>query len=726
MLDKTRYGGFTMFKFVFVFSLIFSLTGDLFCAEPVDDVKNEIKTSYGDKLNSTINDTIYNFKVAKGCIELEKMVKCNLGKCTSWLRAKEGRLGAYYNKHNNKQNNYNACLVTKVALKEVKDDMFIKLKDIVRKDIFKDIYSVDDLYAVIDTLSKEKVLKVNRDEQEFKEQKEELPKSEIFFEKDGEDISQNDKNSLIAELLDETNYVSSKIGTFSDKVFSKESKLWMFLPFGTFGEPINKPYLPTMPTYDHLKTVQKKMLILLAFGLYMDDLEKKNGKINPKNFESLIEARAIGKEQVHCPNTLHMAILRGDTFLVDYIIKKAKELYKDDPKDLVKYLNKTVYNKNALTQAQGNWIDEENRRLRKANKEANATCSLCASVTPSYYNDKQKNEIDEQSSLNLAYLITSVKKPKEALDISILLLKNGADYLENIRESRGGDKDNPTGTKYSSTIFKDFLMIGFNQNNKQSLKEFVDEKKEILRLIVSKDKKGSSDDKNVKLRYEALLEDAAQYDEPLWCNYILNELTMTVDDPDDDEIVGPRSYRSAVPDYVDGYGDGGYKKGTTAQKKNNKDSKGGKERNIFHKIFGLNPTVLSSAKENCKPLFKEAGEKAIGSMKFNLATDVENWKRGERVYSILHIAAQDLIEYKGKDRELNGGKRYALDENKYGVIEAVKGLPENITRQDLYNFIMSAQDTTGKRSTPWQLGLSSYFGGDEEALKTWINTILPH
>lgn len=620
---------------LFFVALLFSVNTAV-CADPItpiESVKQEM-SKYGSNISTDVNNAVYNFKVAKKCIEKEKIEKIYGPQCASWIMDKEGHIGVgYYAKNNSDYDK---------AIKEAHNDQLQKLSRLVQKEIFKDKYTVNDFYAVIDTLLYKKDRGKKQDATgsiQLADESPALPDDLLFDEKD--------KNSIIYDLLNAKNFSALS---------------------------------------------EKKMEKLIEIVL---ELDKKLGK-GPKNFSKIIDSRVTANEQVYCTTPLHLAILRNSTTLVDFIIKKYKEAYSSEPKKLVNYVNEQVYNAITLTDAQGRYMSQ--------NPKA-PDFGLCAVKVPNNY--KNTDGIYEQNPLQIAFSISSKTDPKAALDISILLLENGAEYQEDLVVARDKSRVKAIINKqyrpeHSSTIFKDFLMIGSNSDGKMRLNESVDKKKTILRLLVEQDKKESSR-ADVKERYESLIDQAVQYDNHTWCNYIINELPL---------VSNNSSYRSGAVNYVDGYN---FARATGGQVQKSQ----GQEQTLLQSISGRYNTALDVAKANCKPILQSwasnGGQTFINVLTPNLSHDISNWNQGEKVFSILHLCGQ-LVE---KERSITTGQtEYVLDESS---ANAIKFLPAEVSEETIFNFIMNAQDTTG--TTAWKYGLRLYFNNDETNLKNWIKDI---
>ena len=614
------------------FGLLFNAS-TLFCADPADPTESakQEMLKYGANISTEVNNAVYNFKVAKKCIEKEKTEKAYGANCAGWIRDKEGRLGtSYYEKNKSDYED---------AIEAAHNDQLQKLEKLAQKEIFKDKYTLSDFHAVLETLIYKKIRKKDPNTAQLTQEDPAFP-DQLLFDK-------SDKSSIIYDLLNAKN-------------------------FSTLSE--------------------KKMEKLIEISI---ELDKKIGK-GPKNFKTIIDSRVTSNEQVYCLTPLHLAILRNSTTLVDLIIKKYKETYINEPKKIVNYVNEQVYNSIILTDAQGKYMTQ--------NPKA-PYFGLCAVKLPDNY--KNRDGIYEQDPLQIAFSISSKTDPKAALDISILLLENGAEYQEDLVEARDKSKINALINKqyrpeHSSTIFNDFLMIGSNSDSKMRLNESVDKKKTILRLLVEQDKKESSR-ADVKERYESLIDQAVKYDNHTWCDYIINELPL---------IDNNASYRSGAVNYVDGYN---FSRATGGQVQKSQ----GQEQTFIQSIFGKYNTALDVAKVNCKPILQawalNGGQGFINVLTPNLSSDISNWNRGEKVFSILHLCGQ-LVK---KERSVTTGQmEYVLDPSS---AKAIKLLPADVSVNTIVNFIMNAQDTTG--TTAWRYGLKLYFNNDEVKLRNWIESI---
>jgi hypothetical protein len=646
------------FFIIFLFCFLFNIEnlrakGE----EPLSTVDAYINdfSSLG-SVRSDIKEAVFDFSVAKACIERDKIDRDYKkdpefgSKCSTWFNSKEkGRLRARYNTYG-----------------EIQSAKLEELEDLVAKKLHEDNYSLAEFAIVAKTILYYKTGSVDEDDEGVKTLRVKKPriKTAVFYDSD-------DKNNIVERLLNVKNELSS------------------------------------------LRVQKTKKLIELT-----REVDKEQSKKH-SNFRTLMNDR-VTKGELYCSNILHFAVLDNSYELVDFIIKNYKEVYPnkidedaeydeggkyDDESynSVRKYVNQRVYNAFNLIQAQG--------KYRIANPKAEF--GACALMAPKRYD---RSKLQERSSLELTFPSFNKKANEESLKIAELLLINGAQYKEDLVKSRNKSrtaqalKKHDTRPEYSSTIFKDFLEVG-------GLDKYTDVKKRILRVLVEQDKKSSSR-KDVEQRYFSLIDQAIKYDNYGWCDYIINELPLVESEKGFrsgspaylDSYHGYDKRRKRKGSNLKGQSSSGFgymvgkifgkykhiNQITGSKCKGIVQSWGsGKGSSVKQTMLNLLERYLPSditswEKENNVPS-DPASRQAI--------TRDGKWKNYNdyKVYSILHIAGEIVNEPRRQiDRKIDGT-----------AISAIRDLPKSISDDSVVNFILNAQDAEGE--TPWSYGLRTYF-----------------
>jgi hypothetical protein len=302
------------------------------------------------------------------------------------------------------------------------------------------------------------------------------------------------------------------------------------------------------------------------------DLEKINKNLENKtlritNVRKLFTSRVQNKKDSSCFNILHFAIANKNVQLVDFLLDKNEKMHRAREKTLKRqnrkisrYTNTKTFNWRRLADAQERYAlenpDDEkdygycfpgsNNVKRSKLKEFLVRQGIISDdkLKEKEAHIKRMQNPQEYSALELNYLFTN-EKPKETLEIAYKLIKKGARYKEDLIDARNKRdktiKNRPPRRerkeyKFYSTIFKDFILMGGINNYKE-------EKKDILKALTTNFFGTRTKDRELKERFESLLDQAIEYNSKYWCETVLE---ISKEDPFEKNF----SYKYPTPYYA--------------------------------------------------------------------------------------------------------------------------------------------------------------------------------
>ena len=397
--------------------------------------------------------------------------------------------------------------------------------------------------------------------------------------------------------------------------------------------------------------------------------------------QMILTARVETKGKIVCPNILHLAVENKDLDVVKFIIKnyqtefaiKTAEKQKTDRK-LVKYLNQHTYDAQKLSEAQNEYTRDYKRKHGKNPPEMGACFSVTTNDTLSKFKEflgrngvidlKKAHEklrisnalksTDKYSTLEIAYLFwrDNPVNVKATFDIILELIQNGSSYREDLNLVYGNKADRNQLEnklpKHHTTIFDDFLMIG------GGLEQYQKEKKDILDALTTGKYITRAQKREVKERYESLLNQAIENKSTYWCQEVL-EVAKNDDGTYEAYLPYSSVYENRRNSDQDERKINRAKRFATLLANFDKKDKSHYYGVMNRKINRIEKTLLEAASGTpCNNIIFEAYEKFIEAMNKYLYKDFNAWHNNSQVYSIIH--------HKSFGRDiLKGAKQQTID-----------------------------------------------------------------